>query len=289
VIGHKALSTFCTDLHNPAQNPHTALHPVGYNPLSSRGRSWKRGELMSDGNRAGELQRRRVALGTLLARRRRDRRKSQVVLAAALLCDRSTLSRVENGAIPEDRRFWEQCDTELAAGGELLGAFDALIRFRDGIDDVTPVSTSAEPSVDLPVMVNGHPMPLSFDAVAVAADKPSSYPSEHRAAGYPSGNHATGTEGQGMSPLGRRSLLTRGIAAAALTALGLDEVQRVAAAMEDARRYLDGPVIDYFRRQLTMCKTEDGSLGPAAALPVVIGILGAIEEHARSVTPDIRR
>jgi transcriptional regulator with XRE-family HTH domain len=60
-------------------------------------------------------------------------------------------------------------------------------------------------------------------------------------------------------------------------------------AMEDPRRYLDGPVIDYLSRQLVMCKADDGSMGPAAVLPVVLGILGAIEHHARAVTPAVRR
>jgi hypothetical protein len=103
---------------------------------------------MPDAGRADELQRRRLALGRQLFRRRRDRGKSQVVLAAALLCDRSTLSRAENhGAIPEDRRFWERVDTELSARGTLLAGFDALIRFQDGVDDTT-LPLAAEPAVD---------------------------------------------------------------------------------------------------------------------------------------------
>lgn len=92
-----------------------------------------------------------------------------------------------------------------------------------------------------------------------------------------------------VSTVNRRSLLARGIAIAALPTLGLEELQRVASAMEDPRRYLDGPVIDYLRRQLALCKTDDGSSGPAAALPVVLGILGAIDTHAREVAPDVRR
>ena len=92
-----------------------------------------------------------------------------------------------------------------------------------------------------------------------------------------------------MSPLSRRTLLAQGVAAAALPALGLEEVQRVAAALDDARHYLDGPVVDYFRHQLEVCKAEDGALGPRKTLPIVLGILGAIEQHAREVKPDVRR
>jgi hypothetical protein len=93
----------------------------------------------------------------------------------------------------------------------------------------------------------------------------------------------------GMSPLNRRSLLRHGLAMAALPALGLEELQQIAAAMDDARRYLDGSVLAYFRRQLTVCKSDDGTLGPRKTLPVVLGILGAVEEHARDVKPNIRR
>jgi hypothetical protein len=70
---------------------------------------------------------------------------------------------------------------------------------------------------------------------------------------------------------------------------GLDEVQHVAAALEDAHRYLDGSVVDYFRHQLVECKADDGSLGARKVLPVVLGILGAIDHHGREVKPDVRR
>jgi tetratricopeptide (TPR) repeat protein len=59
--------------------------------------------------------------------------------------------------------------------------------------------------------------------------------------------------------------------------------------MADARRCFDGPVLDYFSRQLAACKADDGTLGPAKTLPLVLGVVGAIEEHARDVKPSIRR
>ena len=80
----------------------------------------------------------------------------------------------------------------------------------------------------------------------------------------------------------------RGVTAAALSQLGLDEVQHVAVALDDAHRYLDGSVVDYFRRRLDACKGDDGNLGPRKALPVALGILGAIEQHGREVKPDVR-
>ncbi|MCA1672960.1 MAG: helix-turn-helix domain-containing protein, partial [Actinobacteria bacterium] len=41
--------------------------------------------------------------------------------------------------------------------------------------------------------------------------------------------------------------------AAAFPALNLDEVRHLAAAMADARRYLDGDAVLYFQRQLMAC------------------------------------
>ncbi|MEV8614979.1 XRE family transcriptional regulator [Amycolatopsis sp. NPDC051373] len=92
-----------------------------------------------------------------------------------------------------------------------------------------------------------------------------------------------------MSPVNRRSPLKYGVAATALPALGLDELQHVAQAVADARRYFDGTTLDYFRRQLAACKADDGALGPAKTLPMVLGIVGAVEEHARDVKPQVRR
>ncbi|MGH3870058.1 MAG: XRE family transcriptional regulator [Pseudonocardiaceae bacterium] len=70
--------------------------------------------------------------------------------------------------------------------------------------------------------------------------------------------------------------------------LDFDELHHVAAALSDAHRYLDGSVVDYFRRQLDACEADDGALGPTRALPVVLGILGAIEKRVRDVSPAVR-
>lgn len=99
---------------------------------------------------------------------------------------------------------------------------------------------------------------------------------------------ATTIEQDDMSPLSRRSLLAQGLAAAALPIFGVDELQHMTAALADAHRYLDGTVTDYFRRQLAHAKADDGALG-FSPLPVVLGLLGAIERHARDVKPQVRR
>lgn len=71
--------------------------------------------------------------------------------------------------------------------------------------------------------------------------------------------------------------------------LNIDERQHVQAALADAGRYFDGPVIDYFRRQLDGCMTSDGERGPARTLPAVLGLLGAVEQCGREVRPAVRR
>src|SRR5262249_4228563 len=74
----------------------------------------------------------------------------------------------------------------------------------------------------------------------------------------------------------------------ALPASDPDELEHIAAALDDARRYLDGSVVGYFCQQLNRSKADDGNLGPARALPLVLGILGAISQHVREVKPGVR-
>ena len=62
-----------------------------------------------------------------------------------------------------------------------------------------------------------------------------------------------------------------------------DEQQHMAAALQDARRYLDQAVVSYFRRQLDACAHADGQNGAGPTLPRVLGILGAIETSASQV------
>jgi DNA-binding XRE family transcriptional regulator/tetratricopeptide (TPR) repeat protein len=141
----------------------------------------------------------------------------------------------------------------------------------------------------LPVIIDGRAVLLPVDGRTVAAS--SLGPHLGRAADLNGEAHpvVTATEWDAMSPANRRALLKYGLSAAALPALGLEELHKVATAMEDAHRYLDTSVTDYFRRQLALAKADDGSLGLAKPLPITLGILGAIEEHARDVKPTVRR
>ncbi|HSL09217.1 MAG TPA: helix-turn-helix domain-containing protein [Pseudonocardiaceae bacterium] len=131
----------------------------------------------------------------------------------------------------------------------------------------------------LPVVVNGHLVFVPFHAETVASSGLSALLDELA---------AIGVVGDCAIALGER-VQNQGVTAAALSALGLDEVRHVAVALDDARRYLDGSVVDYFRRRLDACKADDGNLGSRKALPLVLGILGAIEQHGREVKPDVRR
>ena len=76
-------------------------------------------------------------------------------------------------------------------------------------------------------------------------------------------------------------------AAEAGDGLDPDEQRHLAVALADARRYLDHSVVTYFRRQLDTYENDDGAYGAPTTLPLVLGILGAIEQTAREVRLDV--
>ncbi|OLB80594.1 MAG: hypothetical protein AUI14_06150 [Actinobacteria bacterium 13_2_20CM_2_71_6] len=90
-------------------------------------------------------------------------------------------------------------------------------------------------------------------------------------------------------PVSRRTLVAGGLVAAALPAVRLEDLNRIVAALEDARRYFDGPVVDYLRQQLAACADNDGALGPRNTLPKVLGIVGVIDSSVRQVKPSVQR
>jgi hypothetical protein len=131
----------------------------------------------------------------------------------------------------------------------------------------------------LPVVVNGHLVFVPFDADTVDGSGLSTLLNELATIGT-TGNLAIAFGGRMQHPGG---------IPAALSKFGLDEMRHVAVALDDAQRYLDGSVVEYFRRRLEACKADDGNLGSRKALPVVLGILSAIEQHGREVKLDVRR
>lgn len=68
----------------------------------------------------------RLALGARLAAWRAAAGKSQRSLSTKLAYSRSTVANVEVGRQSAPRDFWQRCDEVLAAGGQLLGAYDQL-------------------------------------------------------------------------------------------------------------------------------------------------------------------
>jgi hypothetical protein len=71
--------------------------------------------------------------------------------------------------------------------------------------------------------------------------------------------------------------------------LKADEQLHLAAALADAHHYLDVSVVGYFQRQLELCMADDGTHGPARTLPVVLGIVEVVQQHARHAKPAVRR
>lgn len=179
---------------------------------------------------------------------------SQEVLAGRLGLTQAQLSRMESAdSPPHDLR-------KLMRWAHGLGVPADLLWFKlPGDAQARSVNVSGSLS----------------DPSAASADRPS--------------DTASSTEHEAMSPLNRRSVLKGGIAAAALSGLGREELQRVTAALANARRHLDKPVVDYFRGQLDAAKRDDGARGPRRTLPVVLGLLAVIDHHARDVKPAVRR
>ena len=97
----------------------------------------------------------------------------------------------------------------------------------------------------------------------------------------------------GVDDTYRRTLLRGALAGAGLglfgSALTLDDISHIAAALHDARRYLDGAVVGHLRERLVQCADDDGRHGPKAALPPVLAVMTVVEHNARQVKPAVRR
>ncbi|MFD5783570.1 XRE family transcriptional regulator [Streptomyces sp. NPDC126933] len=216
---------------------------------------------------------------------------SQESVAGWLGLNQAQLSRIENGAPPQDLG-------KLMSWAHSLGILADLLWFKlphskssttasvhESVETLQSAPDTPAAGMLLPVVINGRSVFLPLDARTVEANglggllDPWAESADARSA----------TERDTMSPLNRRTVLKSGIAAAALPGLGLDDLHHIAAALQDARRYLDGPVIAYFRTQLEQAKRADGARGPKKTLPAMLGLLGAIEQSARDVKPAVRQ
>ncbi|GGO82511.1 helix-turn-helix domain-containing protein [Wenjunlia tyrosinilytica] len=218
-----------------------------------------------------------------------ERALPQGAVAEWLGVTQAQLSRIENGSAPQDLSKLMQWAHSLKIPASLLWfklpgserQFAASANPRQGTDHKSEQRPRNQGSALLPVVVNGQQVFVPVDAEALATSGVGSL------SALPA-DGTTATEFEAMSPLYRRTLIS-GIAAAALPGRGLEELQRARSALEDSRRCPDGPVVDCFRTQLDLAKRDDGALGPKKTLPVVLGLLGAIEQHARGVKPKARR
>ncbi|MBO2460346.1 helix-turn-helix domain-containing protein [Actinomadura violacea] len=103
------------------------------------------------------------------------------------------------------------------------------------------------------------------------------------------GSVETDDEWTHVSELLRRTFLKRGIAAITLPTVGVGELQHIAAALEDSRRYADAALVEHFRRCIDEAAGLDRTVGAAASIPTVLGLVTAIDQTARDARPDVRR
>ena len=187
---------------------------------------------------------------------------SQETVGNWLGLTQAQLSRIENGRAPEEL-------TKLVAWAQILGIPGDLLWFKlpDEADSGISLTARSAQALTLPVILHGRSVLLPIDTDAARVN---------------------GLDGllDELAMHGHQPTL--GNVAYALPIRDLDELEHVAAALDDARRYLDGSVVGYFREQLDRSKADDGNLGPARALPLVLGVLGAISQHVREVKSDVR-
>lgn len=100
-----------------------------------------------------------------------------------------------------------------------------------------------------------------------------------------SGDQSSGDPGDDVR---RRTLLAGTAAGMTLPVIGLDHLRQIAALLDDARRSFEGTDIEYFRHQLAECANNDGATGPNGTLPVVLGIIAAIEHASRDAASAAR-
>lgn len=204
------------------------------------------------------------------------RQLSQELVGNWLGLTQAQLSRIENGRAPEEL-------TKLIAWARILLIPAELLWFRlpHNTDSWEAAPGQGAAAVTVPVVLGGQTVLLPVDMAAARAQ----------------GLEAL-LMGADRSDASIRSLaglpfslptLPRNYLVQALSPSDVAELEHLAAALDDARRYLDGSVVELFRQQLDRSKADDGTHGPAKALPLTLGLLGAISQHVREVKPDVRQ
>src|SRR6266545_3901363 len=98
-----------------------------------------------------------------------------------------------------------------------------------------------------------------------------------------------GAGGDQGDDLRRRTMLAGAAAATALPVLALDDLRRITALVDESRRSFEGTDVEFFRRRLAECANDDGAYGPKVTLPVVLGIIAAVERDSRDAWGSLRR
>lgn len=170
------------------------------------------------------------------------------------------------------------------------GMLDLPERPWESLPTIPPVvPDEGEASALLPLVVNGRKVMVPVGGKILESLGIGSTLGQLADSSSSVGEAIWNVECEPVSPLDRRTILKSGISATALVSFGLGEIQHVTEALADSYRYLDGPVVEYFQCQLETAKSEDGALGAQKTLPVVLGLVSAIEEHTRDVKPAVRR
>jgi tetratricopeptide (TPR) repeat protein len=202
---------------------------------------------------------------------------SQEIVGGWVRISQAQVSRIETNKPIKDL-------DHLIQWAKLLGIPEDLLWFKlpsphQTLDDL-PAESSPEPSFEfegetpLPVVDD----PPSIILLPVPID-----------AGLPASARGIRQELAGITPTERSALLASGGGAeVGLPVVGLNDLRHIVAALDDAWRYFDGTVVEYFRGQLLACAGDDGAHGPRKTLPVVLGVIGALESNARRVKSPVR-
>lgn len=215
---------------------------------------------------------------------------SQEGLAGWLGLTQAQLSRIESASTaPQDLGKLMSWAHSLRIPGDLLWFKLPSEKSAEAAEVSPAVTARSTGDAVLPVVVNGRPVFVPVNAHALAVSGLGSLLDQSVPEADGAGDPTSATEQDAMTSLNRRSVLKGGIAAAALPGLSRADLQHIASALTDARRQADGSAVTHFRTQLAVYKQDDGMLGPKRALPVVLGMLGAIEQSARDASANVRR
>jgi hypothetical protein len=182
---------------------------------------------------------------------------------------------------------------------EHMPATDRLVLDKAASGGVPPAGTAAESVPGRPDGQLNTPLPLS--AMTGSGEQRLAGPSRDLgsvrqresgvAAGTVTGEVVSPSDLTPQNPWlsGAWPVAGYGALVGALPVLNPDEVQHIAAALENARRYADSAVAGYFQDQLVAYAVNDGARGPKETLPLVLAIVAAVEYAAREARPAVRR